>query len=138
MRNYGAGAALLDDEHVVHARLIEVETHVSTLRYNNSGWDLPWNGHTWLAGGGVLGIELPDEDATLQAHEAVIEIASLNPDQTSLAMNNNLHGRYCAVYHAVIDVSGPAYVIAGVAREYSGRISVLSLHKPALGGSNGG
>lgn len=140
MRDYGAAESLLDAEHVVHARLIEIETHISTLRYNNSGWDLEWpadSGQIWLAGGGVLGIDLPDEDATLTAHDMVVEIASLNPDQTSLALNNNLHGRYCAVYHAVIDVSGPAYVIAGVAREYSGRISAQSVHKPALAGQQG-
>lgn len=127
--DYGASETLLDDEHIIHCHLIEVETLTGTLRYNTSGWDFVWAGQTWFAGGGVLGLDLPEEDANLEAHNAAIKIASLTPSQTSLALSQNLHGRYVAAYHAVMNAN---YQIVAAPKVFSGRVSHLVLDKPAI------
>lgn len=125
MIDYGSAVSTLDDSQVAHCHLIEVETPVSTLRYNTSALTLTWDSKTWVSGSNVLDIQFPDETAELEAKSCKVVVNALNPATTSLALRYNLHGRPFAVYHAMLNKTG--YAIIDVAKIFSGRVSHTSM-----------
>lgn len=125
MRSYGAAAPLLASDRIVELLLFEFEFTSAVARYNSSEWDIEWDGKTWFRGGGVLSVELPVEDASLSAHQAVITLAAMNPAILSRALSEKVAGRPATIYHVLMNPD--TFEIRNVVPDLFGYMSALQI-----------
>ena len=125
MRTYTSG--LINGEHVVTALMIAVHTQSGVIRYNTSDWDLTWGGFTWYAGDRLISVRQAAEDMSGQINGCEVIISSLDPATTSLALSETLEGNVGEIYLAIFNPVN--FQIAEVQKEFSGRVSSLTLVK---------
>jgi hypothetical protein len=82
------------------AGVVRFTTHLRTLTYGVGLDGLPAE---WLGAGGLLDIQLPHEDGTLEAHKCEITLDGLDPTVISLALNEDIESSPCGIYLATFD-----------------------------------
>lgn len=104
----------LDASRVRMAFMVEFKFPTGDVRFTTSAYTQNWRGQEWLGAGGLLDIELPQEDSSLEAHACTISLSGLDPAVISLALNEPLENSRCTIFLATFDpdtnqVIGPGF-----------------------------
>lgn len=96
------------------AFMIEFRFPTGDVRFTTSAYTVTWNGKEWLGAGGMLDLELPQEDSALEAHACTVTLNGLDPAVISLALNEPLENSRCTIFVAMFDPDtnqavGPGY-----------------------------
>lgn len=83
--------------------LVELHFAIGTARFTTAAHTLMLGGVEWLGAGGLLDLELPQEDGTLEAHKAEITLNGLDPAVISLALNEDLEGTPAYIHLATFN-----------------------------------
>ena len=100
-----------------------------TAYYNSSGWNIDWNGHSWLGLGKLVGIDFPNETARVESNAMKVTLAATDPqpeDYVSLALSEEVHGRTCTIYFVLFNATTGA-IIDTPTIEYDGEIDHMRL-----------
>ena len=125
MRDYAAADGLLDLSRVVECHLFELRFASGTARYNDTGWDLDWNGNVFYGRGDVIQFSAGAEDLSLEAYRATLTTTALNPAKLGQALSERVRGRRGTIYHCVFNPD--TFAIVGVEREFSGWLSGVTV-----------
>jgi hypothetical protein len=103
----------LAGQHVPALMLVELDFPSGTLRLNNSGQNIDWNGSTWYAGGALIGISEVAESTDGEAHGVTLQLNAVeltpitgspnNANIVQLARAQNYQGRAARVWLAPLD-----------------------------------
>jgi hypothetical protein len=95
---------LLGDYSTAH--LVEIRLSGGTLRYTENGYDLLWDGETWLANGLLLDLDEPKYTSELRINE--ITLALSGADQTTIAqfLATSQYNRRVIVWRAYLGDDG--------------------------------
>lgn len=110
--------------------LIVIDFPFGTERYTDAAYDFVHGGNTYKGAGGLVSIELPREDASLEAHACTLTAAGLTPAAVSIVLQERVRGSPVSIQVLLMDpdtntaIGDPFVRVAGL-------ISHLSIRGPA-------
>jgi hypothetical protein len=127
-----SAAALIASGRAALAQLVYVETYGGNppVLLNTSGWDLTWDGSTYLGAAGLGTINvIKDEPGELPGLS--FEIAAV-PAALSIALVDaqNMKGKSCVIRTALMNID--TCVIEDAQIEWQGRIDTLTIDGPTV------
>lgn len=93
----------IDVHRVRMAFMVEFRFPTGDVRFTTAAYTQTWNGLEWLGAGGMLELDLPQEDSSLEAHACTISLSGLDPAVISLALNEPLENSRCTIWVAHYD-----------------------------------
>lgn len=122
-RNLTAGMAAAIGAPVVRpVFLFEAEFESGTLRMWTGVGELSWNGHTWIGGGGLIGMSPVEETAEVKAAGLRVSVSGISSTNVAAVLAAARTGKPGRVYLGCIDEAGA--VIATPYPFFIGRLDV--------------
>lgn len=125
-----AAAAAIASDLFGLVTFIKFEFASGTTYLNQSGWDLVWDGHTWLGTYGLTDIS-PVEASIEEARPLSFSLSGVPATSVPLAMNSaEWKGAPVTVYTAIVGTTG-ALTVHDVRADWLGRLSTLDVQVDA-------
>jgi len=105
------------------AQFVEMQLEGGTIYVNTTGWDISWNGHTWLGTFGFGRInQIDDQPGELKGLS--FELGGIESTKVSLVLTENVQGRPVIVYTAIFN--GASQVVDAIV-EWRGRLDTMAI-----------
>jgi len=88
------------------AHLVTLELNGVTLRYTENGFDLDYNGDTWLANGLLLDMGQPKYTSELRVNETELSFSAADLTTLAIILNNPQYNRRVTVDRVYLDDDG--------------------------------
>jgi hypothetical protein len=88
------------------AHLVTLELNGVTLRYTENGFDLDYDGNTWLANGLLLDMGEPRYTAELRVNETDLSFTAADLTTLAIILNNPQYNRRVTVDRVYLDDDG--------------------------------
>lgn len=95
------------------------------IRLCSAGYDVTWNGETWLGMGTLGGIEPIREQASLEAAGVRMTLSGVPTDTVAIALGEQYQGRPCQIWFAPL--TQDLQLIADPVRLFSGRMDTMDV-----------
>ena len=79
---------------------------VAPIYLTTAGFDIEWDGVTWLANGFLLDTELQERISEIRTSSGAVGLTGVDLSIAAILLNNNQVGRRVDVYSAWLDVDG--------------------------------
>jgi hypothetical protein len=93
---------------------------------NTSGWDIDWNGHTWLGGIGIGTIDTI-EDSPGEVKGLRFDLSGVPSSLIAVSLAEPLQGKVCTIYTAIFDLD--AFQVLDGYVEWSGFLDTMQLQE---------
>jgi hypothetical protein len=93
----------LQASNVIGLMFIELNFASGVQRLNNSGYDIAWNGYTWIGAGAVGKIDTIEEGAETQMSGISMTLSGVPSSQISVALGENYQGRTAKLWFATLN-----------------------------------
>lgn len=97
-----AVASALAGDHVF-AHLLKFEFSSGAVCFTDAGYDISWNGDTYLANGLLLGMDAPKFTSELRVGETSVAFSAADQSIMAMILNESQINRYVHVYRAFLD-----------------------------------
>lgn len=104
------GANALAQKQVRLVFLLEFKFTLGDVYFSASSNTVVWAGKEFLGAGGMLDINWPQEDSSLEAAKAEITLNGLDPAVISLALNERIENAPAIIHCQIIDPSTGAMI----------------------------
>lgn len=104
--------------------LFFVQLDFSTpLRVCSAGYDIAWNGYTWLGMGTLGGLEPIEEQATLEAIGVRLTLTGIPAEMVAITLAEQYQGRPCQIWFAPL--RDDMQLVVAPVRLFSGRMDTM-------------
>lgn len=108
--------------HVPYVYFVQMEFS-SALRVCSAGYDMDWNGATWLGLGSLGSIEPIQEQASLEAIGVRLTLTGVPTDLISITLGEQYQGKACQIWFAPL--SADLRLVSQPVRLFSGRMDTM-------------
>ena len=116
---------VLGSSNVPMLALVELDFSSGFVRATNAGYDIQWNGYTWIGLGQVGGISQIQEGRELEMHGCALTLSGIPSEYISLAMSDEYQGRNATIYTALLDEDHQ--IIADPIITFKGRMDTMRI-----------
>lgn len=95
-----ATASAVKGEHVPYIYFVEMAFSQPLRVCSSSGYDIVWNGYTWLGLGMLGGIEPIEEQATLEAIGVRLTLSGVPSEIIAITLAEQYQGKACHIWFA--------------------------------------
>ncbi len=99
-----AVASALAGDHLF-AHLLKFEFTSGAVCFTDAGYDITWNGDTYLANGMLLDLEAPKFTTELRVGEISVTFSAADQSVLAMVLGESQVNRYVHVYKALLDTS---------------------------------
>ncbi|MGO4304186.1 hypothetical protein [Cupriavidus sp. RAF12] len=110
--------------HVPYLYFVQMD-FTQALRLCTAGYNVDWNGSTWLGVGMVGSIDLIEEQASLEAIGVRLTMAGVPSDLISTALGEQYQGKPCQIW--VAPLREDLQLVAQPVRVFYGRMDTMSV-----------
>lgn len=105
--------------------LVSMDFSSSFLYVTNAGYNIQWNGQTWLGLGRLGAIEAIKESPDLAANAVNLKLSGVPAASVNQALTEHYQGRNCIIYAAPL--SADYTILADPVEIFSGRMNTMDL-----------
>lgn len=120
----GATVAAVTAGHVPYLFFAQLDFS-QPLRVCSAGYNVDWNGATWLGLGALGSIEPIQEQASLEATGARLTLTGVPTEYVAIMLGEQYQGRPCQIWHAPLRED--LQLAASPVRLFSGRMDVPTI-----------
>ncbi|MCA3182035.1 MAG: hypothetical protein INH13_00185 [Cupriavidus sp.] len=110
--------------HVPYVYFVQMEFS-SALRVCSAGYDMDWNGATWLGLGSLGSIEPIQEQASLEAIGVRLTLTGVPTDLISITLGEQYQGKACQIWFAPLGED--LRIVSQPVRLFSGRMDTMDV-----------
>jgi len=117
-----ATAAAVQAGHVPYLFFVQLDFS-APLRVCSSGYDIAWNGQTWMGLGALGGLEPIEEQASLEATGVRLTLTGVPVDMVAISLTEQYQGRACQIWFAPLRED--LQLVVQPIRLFSGRMDTM-------------
>ena len=121
----GAVQTALAAANVPMLALVSMAFDSGTVYVTNAGYNVSWNGHTWLGLGRLGSIEAVKETPDLAANAVNLKLSGVPTASVTQALTEHYQGRACNIY--IAPLSADYTILADPVLIFSGRMNTMDL-----------
>jgi len=114
----------LTDDNLTVCFLVDLDFSSGHIYYTNGGKSIVYGGNTYLAVGGLGGIDTISETANLEAKGLTLTLSGIDTNHIAIALGENYQGRAAKIYFALLDAN---HDLVAAALMFTGRMDVMSI-----------
>jgi hypothetical protein len=121
----GAITSAITNSNLTVCFLVDLDFSSGHIYYTNGGKAIVYGGNTYLAVGGLGGINTISETSNLESKGLSLTLSGIDPNHIAIALGENYQGRSAKIYFALLDSN---HELVSAHLMFTGRMDVMSIN----------